>query len=204
MMDRRAHWEKIYTTKGLRDVSWTQATCTQSLDFIRKAKLPPEAPIIDIGGGASVLVDELLDLGYRDLTVLDVSAAALSIVRTRLGSRMDRVAWLEQDITKGPLPRSFALWHDRAVFHFLTDAVDREAYARTLSASLQPGGYLILSGFAKDGPLTCSGLDVRRYDCEDVQRELGGSLELLDRAKEDHATPFGTVQKFSYCFFKKG
>lgn len=203
-MDSRSHWQKIYQTKGLQEVSWTQRTCAQSLEFIRKTGAPLDAPIIDIGGGASVLVDELLDRGYSDLTVLDIAGAALAAAQARLGGRSDKVAWLEQDITRAALTRQYAVWHDRAVFHFLTEASDRAAYAQTLAAGLQPGGHLILSTFAKDGPLKCSGLEIRRYDCEEIQAELGGSLELLDRAKEDHVTPFGTIQKFSYCFFKKG
>lgn len=202
-MGRQAHWQKIYETKGLGEVSWTQRTCTQSLEFIRRTGVPQNAPIIDIGGGASVLVDELLGLGYTDLTVLDVAGAALAVARTRLGDRAGRVHWLEQDITKGSLSRKYAVWHDRAVFHFLTEPGDREAYAKTLSVALQPGGFLIISTFAKDGPLKCSGLEIRRYDCEEIQAELGSSLVLVDRAKEDHVTPFGTTQKFSYCLFKK-
>jgi SAM-dependent methyltransferase len=203
-MDRQAHWDKIYQTKTLQELSWTQASCARSLEFIQKSGVPLDAPIIDVGGGASILVDQLLDLGYRDVTVLDLSATALSIAQTRLGERARRVAWLERDITKGGLARRYRVWHDRAVFHFLTEDRDRRAYAENLRASLEAGGFLVLSAFSKDGPTRCSGLEIRQYECEDLLGELGGSLTLVDRAKEDHRTPFGTVQKFSYCFFKNG
>jgi SAM-dependent methyltransferase len=203
-MDRQAHWEKIYQSKGLQELSWTQSTCARSLEFIRRTGVSPDAALIDVGGGASVLVDQLLDLSFSNLSVLDLSGAALSIARSRLGDRAGQVTWLEQDITRASLPRKYAVWHDRAVFHFLTDESDRKAYAATLAGALEPGGFLILSSFAPDGPTRCSGLDIRRYDCEDVRRELGGSLTLVDRAREDHATPFGTIQKFSYCFFRNG
>jgi len=203
-LDRQAHWESIYQTKKLEELSWTQSTCARSLEFIKRTGLPLMAPLIDVGGGASILVDQLLDAGHTDLTVLDLSVAALSIAKTRLGDRARSVTWLQQDITRGHLPRQYSIWHDRAVFHFLTAQEDRHIYGLNLRKALEPGGFLILSAFAKDGPTRCSGLDIRQYECEDLVEELGGSISLVDRAKEDHVTPFGKIQKFSYCFFRNG
>jgi len=203
-LDPHAHSESIYQTKKLEELSWTQSTCARSLEFIKRTGLPLTAPLIDVGGGASILVDQLLDAGHTDLTVLDLSGAALSIAKTRLGDRARAVTWLQQDITRGHLPRRYSIWHDRAVFHFLTDQEDRHIYGLNLRKALEPGGFLILSAFAKDGPTRCSGLDIRQYECEDLVEELGGSISLVDRAKEDHVTPFGKIQKFSYCFFRNG
>lgn len=201
-MDRRAHWDRIYRTKRLDELSWTQPSCGRSLAYVLRTGLPADAPLIDVGGGASVLIDQLLDLGYTDLTVLDVSGTALELARLRLGERAKRVTWLEGDITSMSLPGRYAIWHDRAVFHFLTAPEERRAYAARLATALKPGGYAIFSAFAKDGPERCSGLEVRRYDCEELRRELQGPFSLVDRAKDDHVTPSGAIQKFSACLFK--
>jgi SAM-dependent methyltransferase len=199
-MQVKAHWEGIYSTKPATEVSWFQEHSDVSLGLIRRTNLARDGAIIDVGGGASRLVDDLLSEGYRHLTVLDVSAAALGLARRRLGPLADAVTWLEADITSGALPRRrFDLWHDRAVFHFLTDANDRARYIRSARHALRPGGHIIVATFGPDGPSRCSGLPVVRYDPGRLHGEFGASFEPVEHASEDHRTPFGTVQQFIYC-----
>lgn len=196
----KEHWETVYSTRGERRVSWFEEHASTSMALIERAGVPIDGPIIDVGGGASHLVDDLLDRGYRDLTVLDLSGAALALARARLGERADRVEWIEADITEVDLqPARYALWHDRAVFHFLTAEDDRRRYVRRVVSSVRPGGAVIVATFALDGPTRCSGLDVARYSHETLHGEFGDAFELIDHLETPHETPFGTVQQFVYC-----
>lgn len=203
-MPNKDHWENVYSTKPTQGVSWFQEHAERSLDLIRHTGISRGASIIDVGGGASTLVDDLLAMGYSSLTVLDLSAAALSAARKRLGPKADAVQWIEADITSVSLPKhAYDIWHDRAVFHFLTAAEQRRAYIERLERAVKPGGHVIIATFAEDGPTKCSGLPVVRYSADALQAELGDSFKLEEHAKEDHPTPFGTVQRFIYCYFRK-
>jgi SAM-dependent methyltransferase len=203
-MPSKDHWEHVYSTKKSDDVSWFQPHAEESLRLIRGTGVPHEAALIDVGGGASTLVDDLLAEHYTQLTVLDLSAAALTAARERLGARAAGVRWLEADITRAALPvHAFDVWHDRAVFHFLTDAADRAAYVQAVLRSVKPGGHVIVATFAEDGPLQCSGLPVMRYDATALHAEFGAPFALLAHERETHHTPFGTVQSFIYCYCRK-
>lgn len=204
-MPDKAHWDEIYASRPDDSLSWYQQGGGLSLEWIRQIGLSPSAGIIDVGGGTSRLVDELLTAGYDDLTVLDLSRQALETARTRLGDAGGKVSWLAQDITEAALPPArFDLWHDRAVFHFLTTAPDREAYAARLRRSLRPGGRVIMATFAESGPDRCSGLPVMRYGPESLRAALGGDdLRLLRYATEHHTTPSGAVQHFNFCLFER-
>jgi SAM-dependent methyltransferase len=203
-MDSRAHWERVYSAKATDHVSWFQPHADNSLQLIRGTGLARNAAIIDVGGGASTLVDDLLHDGYTTLTVLDLSSAALEAARMRIGKLAATVQWIEADITAAPLPaHAYDLWHDRAVFHFLTSASERHAYVEAVLHAVKPGGHVIVATFAEDGPEQCSGLPVMRYRAGELHAEFGGDFELLEHRKEDHHTPFGTVQKFVYCYCRK-
>ena len=203
-MQSKDHWEKVYTTKATDAVSWFQTHAGLSLDLINATGVGHEASIIDVGGGASTLVDDLLANGYTDLTVLDLSASALAAARNRLGAKAADVRWIEADITKAGLPANkFDVWHDRAVFHFLTTPEDRAAYVRTVFHSVKPGGHVIVATFAEDGPNQCSGLPVIRYRADELHAEFGESFLLLHHEKEAHHTPSGTVQQFVYCYCRR-
>ncbi|MEW6563545.1 MAG: class I SAM-dependent methyltransferase [Pseudomonadota bacterium] len=203
-MDRKQHWERVYTTKSAEQVSWFQEHAAHSMQLIRQTGVDRHAAIIDVGGGASTLADDLLNAGHTGLTVLDLSAAALETARQRLGERAGQVCWLTGDITRAELPRhAFDLWHDRAVFHFLTDPADRAAYVRQVLRAVRPGGHVIVATFAEDGPLQCSGLPVMRYRPEGLHAEFGDAFTLLKHNKEAHHTPFGSVQQFVYCYCRK-
>ena len=203
-MERQAHWETVYQQKRPEEVSWYQSHLAVSLALLAKAGLSPESRVIDVGGGASTLVDDVLERGVRDVTVLDVSGRALAAVKARLGTKAERVTWVEADITDAKLPSaSYDLWHDRAVFHFLTNAEDRRCYLTILNEALKPGGQVILATFALQGPLRCSGLEVLRYSPETLQAELGKGFTLIESLDESHRTPFNTVQQFLYCLFQK-
>jgi SAM-dependent methyltransferase len=199
-MARREHWDHIYRSTAASDVSWYQPTPTVSLELIRRVAPDLDAPIIDVGGGASTLVDALLDAGYRDVTVLDLSGAALAVARERLGARAAQVTWLESDVLTAPLPAGgYAVWHDRAVFHFLTDPRDRERYVAKTREAVRPDGHVIVASFAPDGPTRCSGLDVVRYSPETMHAQFGAGFRLLDSVREEHHTPSGATQAFVYC-----
>jgi SAM-dependent methyltransferase len=203
-MQPKTHWENIYATKPSDAVSWFQEHADLSLRLIRDTGIPLSAPIIDIGGGASTLVDDLLLAGYSDISVLDLSAHALAVARRRLGEGASQVHWIEADITKTELPvNAYDVWHDRAVFHFLTAPADRAAYVGNLLRSVKPGGHVIVATFAEDGPLQCSGLPVVRYSADALYAEFGDAFTLLHHQKEAHHTPFGTVQQFVYCYCRK-
>ena len=201
-MDRQGHWNQVYQKKGAQDVSWYQRRPDLSLALIAASGVSKEAGIIDVGGGASTLVDCLLDGGYTHLAVLDVSGAAMSHSRSRLGNRAQAVEWIEADVTSFMPSHRFDLWHDRAVFHFLTAADDRRAYLVALRRTLQPGGIALISTFAMDGPPKCSGLDVIRYDEQSMLAELGTEFQLLEVRRETHATPWRTQQQFIYFCFR--
>ena len=202
-MDRKVHWDAIYTTKSPDEVSWFQASPELSLTLIAATGVGKDVRIIDVGGGASVLVDRLLDAGFSRLTVLDISAAALRRARERLGKRAGQVTWLEADITAGTLAGTFDVWHDRAVFHFLTDPEDRKQYLDAVDRAVPAGGHIIIAAFDPEGPPRCSGLEVQRYSPEALQQELGGRFELVETRQEIHTTPSKAQQAFLYCRFRK-
>jgi ubiquinone/menaquinone biosynthesis C-methylase UbiE len=205
-MLKKEHWERVYSSKAPDAVSWFQEHAETSLSFIKKLNLDKNAPIIDIGGGASTLVDDLLLNGYSHLSVLDISGAALEIAKNRIGRHSINVQWLEADVTAIQFEKhQFELWHDRAVFHFLTKLEDRQNYIQNVVRSVKPNGHIIISTFAEDGPTQCSGLPVVRYSPTTLQAELGDCFLLKDHLNENHSTPFGTIQKFLFCYFvKKG
>jgi ubiquinone/menaquinone biosynthesis C-methylase UbiE len=200
-MHSKQHWEQVYSTKATDSVSWFQEHANLSLDLIRSTGAGKDAGIIDVGGGASVLVDDLLEEGFTDLSVLDLSAAALNEARKRLGEKERRVRWIEADITEVDLPaRRYDIWHDRAVFHFLTEPEQRAAYVRAVSRSVKPGGHVIVATFAENGPLKCSDLPVMRYSADELHDQFGESFKLLTHCTEQHHTPAGKVQPFVYCY----
>jgi len=200
-MDAKAHWEKVYTTKAPDAVSWYRRHLETSLALIERAAVACSASIIDVGGGESTLVDDLLLRGYKNITVLDISQSAIDLTKRRLGSAAERVHWLVADITETELdPRSYDLWHDRAVFHFLTAREQRIAYVRQVARSVKPGGHIIVSTFGPEGPTKCSGLEVMRYDADSLHEEFGTRFRLVESSKELHQTPFETTQQFLYCY----
>lgn len=200
-MDAKAHWERVYTTKAPEAVSWYRRHLDTSLALIERAAEARSASIIDVGGGESTLVDDLLFRGYKNITVLDVSQSAIDLTKSRLESAAEQVRWLVGDITEMALePRAYDLWHDRAVFHFLTAREQRIAYVRQVARSVKPGGHIIVSTFGSDGPTKCSGLEVMRYDAESLHGEFGARFRLVESSEELHQTPFGTTQQFLYCY----
>jgi predicted RNA methylase len=203
MEDLTRHWENAYATHNAHEVSWYQIRPDTSLQLIGKLGIGADDAVIDIGGGASSLVDHLLALGFRDLAVLDISSAALAAVQARLGRRAQEVKWLTGDITRRPPQGPFRLWHDRAVFHFLTEAADRAAYQAALEAALPGGSFAIIATFAEDGPERCSNLPVRRYSPEQLAAELGPGFTLVEALRETHVTPAQGEQKFIYCVFRR-
>lgn len=203
-MQSKSHWENIYGTKDATQVSWFQQHPELSVQFIKETRVDKTGQIIDVGGGASTLVDDLLANGYENVTVLDISMAALQVAKQRLGSLASRVKWLEADITQVTLPyRFYDVWHDRAVFHFLTHAEDRARYVKAVQHSVKTGGHVIVATFGLEGPLRCSGLEVVRYSPDSLHDEFGSDFELVDTSNELHQTPFGTEQKFIYCYCRK-
>ena len=200
-MDTRTHWEKIYTTKAPDQVSWYRPHLETSIDLIERSISDRSAPIIDIGGGESTLVDDLLARGFQNVTVLDVSQVAIDATKQRLGQIAGRVQWVTADITQVQLHAAgYDVWHDRAVFHFLTAPEQRAAYVRQVAHSVKTGGHVIVSTFGPEGPTKCSGLDVVRYDAESLHEEFGTRFRLAESSKELHETPFGTTQQFLYCY----
>lgn len=201
MNERKQHWEHIYTHKSPQEVSWTQGKPSLSLNWIKDLNLPKDAPIIDVGGGESHLVDHLLDLGFTDITVLDISKAALHRSQKRLGDKATTVQWIEADITTFQPTRSYALWHDRAVFHFLTKE-NEIAYYRELAQD-KVSDYLLLGTFSKKGPLKCSGLPITQYDIDALSACFKKCFDVQQQKEELHTTPFDTTQAFLYALFKK-
>jgi len=199
----KTHWDKVYRTKPPDTVSWYRAHLEHSLELIGRVAPDLSAAIIDVGGGESTLVDDLLAKGYRNITVLDISPTAIEVARKRLGELARQVTWLAADVTQAELPpRRYDVWHDRAVFHFLTAADQRAAYVRRVAESMKPGGHVIVATFGPEGPEKCSGLDVVRYDADSLHDEFGAHFRLMESATELHQTPFGTTQQFLYCLCK--
>jgi SAM-dependent methyltransferase len=194
---RSQHWESVYQRLGPDGVSWFQPRPSVSLDLIAQLGIPSHTPAIDVGGGASGLVDSLLAQGFQDVSVLDVSSAALEVARSRIGPHPG-VHWLQHDLLTWQPARQYGLWHDRAVFHFLVDPEDRDRYLSVLSAALAPGGHVILATFAADGPRRCSGLPVSRYGPDDLAELLEGHIDLVASRREEHTTPGGIVQPFTW------
>lgn len=201
MSERQSHWETVYQTKRSDEVGWYQANPALSLQFIESVLEDKGAQIIDVGGGASLLVDALLGQGYSNLAVLDISESAVKRVQQRLGDEASKVEWFVADITEFQPPHRFALWHDRAVFHFLTDEVEQQKYVSLLCDALQPGAHVVLATFAEDGPEKCSGLPVVRYSVEKMCATLGERFELLKQQRETHVTPSSFEQHFNYFLF---
>jgi SAM-dependent methyltransferase len=202
-MTDKAHWENIYANRSAQDVSWYREHLNTSLDLIQKCALSRDAKVIDIGGGASTLADDLCELGYVDVSVLDISKSSLEKAKQRLGARADRVQWMEGDITRVQLPSEhYDLWHDRAVFHFLTDSVTQEVYVEAATNAVRSGGFIIIATFSPEGPSKCSGLPVQRYDGDSLARKFP-RFALLDSCQEDHKTPSGASQSFTYVRLRK-
>ena len=203
-MSPKDHWEQVYSTNRAEKLGWFKPRLQTSVTWIGELGLSVDAPVIDVGGGASTLADDLLDAGYRSITVLDVSDKALSLVKTRLGERADLITWLCGDITAIDLPTDYyELWHDRAVFHFLTTLEHQRTYRDNLLKALKVGGHLIIGTFAPEAPPRCSGLPVQRYSKEQLVSTLGGEFELMRNQKELHTTPGGVEQMYLYCHFRR-
>lgn len=202
-VDTKAHWENVYSSKGEMEVSWFQENPAPSLELIALAGLSAGAAIIDIGGGASRLVDALVEQKIGQITVLDLSAAALDAAKQRLGDRAAGVEWVVADVTTWEPLQTYDLWHDRAAFHFLTGASDRAAYVGHLKSAVRFGGYVIMGTFALDGPERCSGLPIVRYDAGMLGTMLGADFNLIDSRRHDHTTPWGAVQRFQFSTFRR-
>lgn len=204
-MSTETHWNRVYTDKAVTQVSWFQLHASQSIQLIQSLKLEPDAAMIDVGAGASILVDELLDLGYRHLTVLDISNRALQQSQQRLGDRAHLIDWKVADLLSVELPlESYQVWHDRAVFHFLTQPQEQKRYIQQVKKAVQPLGYVIMATFAEDGPVQCSGLAVQRYSVAQLQQQFAEpDFRLVTSVQNVHITPNGQVQKFNYVVFQK-
>lgn len=199
--NEKAHWEEVYKSKTPEQVSWTQTKPVHSLQFIENSNLPKDAKIIDIGGGDSNLVDFLLEQGYTDITVMDISKNALLRAQARLGERAKQVKWIESNVVDFKPTEKYALWHDRAVFHFLTTPLDIAAYQAIVNDAVTDA--LVVATFSKNGPLRCSGLDIQQYNSEDLTAVFAEEFTLNDSLYDDHITPFDTKQNFVYCQFNK-
>lgn len=203
-MDKKAHWENVYSTKPHGQVSWFREHLDNSLRMIVQTGVEKDAAIIDVGGGNSTLVGDLLDAGFIDVAVLDISGTAIEVSKARLGERNNLVNWIEADITNVELAKDhYDVWHDRAVFHFLTASEDRRRYVDLVNRAVKPGGHVIIASFGLAGPMKCSGLDVMRYSPATMHDEFGDEFELISSLDESHRTPFGTTQEFVYCYCRK-
>ena len=204
MFDPKAHWEHMYKTKSPKEVSWYQPHLEQSLELIMELGLPVDAQILDVGGGASTLPDDLLAKGFKNITVLDLSSEALKAYKGRLGNQAHQVRWIEADVTRASLqPDHHDLWHDRAVFHFLIERDDRQKYIHNCGRALKGGGHVLMATFGPNGPLKCSGLEIVRYSPESLGKEFGAAFRLERHVIEIHKTPFDTTQEFLYGLFRK-
>jgi len=203
MPDPITHWDGVYSAKRAEEVSWHQAEPTLSLKLIRRTGVARTAAVVDVGGGASTLVDHLLRDGFTDVTVLDIAASGLEQARARLGKSAERAGWIAADVTAWCPPKRFRLWHDRAVLHFLTEPDHQAAYARTLRAALEGDGWAIIAGFAPGGPAKCSGLPIIQHDGESLQRLLGDEFDLMETHSETHVTPRAAEQAFRYHLFRR-
>ncbi|NNC96271.1 MAG: class I SAM-dependent methyltransferase [Chitinophagales bacterium] len=202
-MERKEHWENIYNTKEHKDVSWFETTPQTSLDLIQKFKLPLDAYIIDIGGGDSFLVDHLLELGYLNVSVLDISEAALERAQARLGEKAEEVTWIISDVSSFSPERHYDLWHDRAAFHFLTDEYEISNYLKTADRALKEDGKLLVGTFSKKGPTKCSGIEIKQYSESSMTDRFSDYFEKIECLSFDHKTPFDTIQNFVFCSFQK-
>jgi trans-aconitate methyltransferase len=200
---RQSHWQKTYSDRGETGVSWFEQRPEVSLDLIARIGATAASSLIDIGGGASRLVDALLDAGWRSLAVLDISNAALDAARDRLGAMASQVDWIVADVTQWRPGRTYDIWHDRAAFHFLTDAADRAAYVERLTTAVKPGGHAIIATFAPDGPERCSGLPVMRYDSAMLAAAIGPAFRLVEERRHGHTTPWGSTQAFQFCALRR-
>lgn len=200
---RQAHWQNVYTKKGENEVSWFQENPAPSLELIAQVGATSTSAIIDIGGGASRLVDNLVELDFENITVLDLSEAALEAAKDRLGGRAARIQWIVADATVWEPREAYDIWHDRAAFHFLTEERDRAAYIARLEGALKVGGHAIIATFALDGPERCSGLAVVRYDPVSLGQTLGRTFQLVDTRRHAHATPWGSNQSFQFSVFRR-
>lgn len=200
----KLHWEQVYDTKTPDAVSWFAPHLRESLAYVRRTGIAKQAPIIDVGGGEATLVDDLLDAGYGDITVLDISEKALEVCKARLASRAGSVKWLVADVLQHDFaPGSVDVWHDRAVFHFLTDPEQRRCYVTQVLKALKPGGHAIVGTFGPEGPTQCSGLPVARYSSGELHDEFGSPFQLLDHSTTLHITPWGSTQQFVYCYCRR-
>lgn len=201
--NRKQHWENIYQTKQLNEVSWYQAIPETSLDFIKQFNVPLTAKIIDIGGGDSFLVDSLLDLGYQNVTVLDISAAAIERAKNRLGKKAANVKWIVADAANFKPTEKYDFWHDRAAFHFLTDEQEISNYLNTAQQSINPTGVLVIGTFSEQGPKKCSGIEIKQYSENSMTERLNHFFEKIKCITINHKTPFDTIQNFVFCSFRK-
>jgi len=203
IFDRKKHWENIYQTKELKDVSWFQPTPETSLDFFNQFKVPTTAKVIDIGGGDSFLVDHLLDLGYQDISILDISAAAIERAKKRLGEKAKNVKWIVADAATFKPTEKYDFWHDRAAFHFLTDEQEISNYLQTAQESINPTGILVIGTFSEQGPKKCSGIEIKQYSETSMTNRLKKYFDKIKCITVDHKTPFDTIQNFVFCSFRK-
>ena len=201
--DRKRHWENIYATKALEQLGWHQPTPEVSLKFIEALNLSKDANIIDIGGGDSYLVDNLMNLGYTHLTVLDISGTAVEKAKQRLGKKAESVDWIVEDVIDFVPALQYDLWHDRAAFHFLLDHHEIEHYLLKLSAGIKPGGYLVIGTFSESGPTKCSGCDIKQYSAHDLASQLKNTFELVECISTDHITPSEMIHNYTFCCFKR-
>jgi trans-aconitate methyltransferase len=201
--DRKKHWENIYQTKELKEVSWFQPTPETSLDFFKQFNVPTTAKVIDIGGGDSFLVDHLLELGYQDISVLDISAAAIDRAKQRLGNRAKNVKWILADAATFKPTEKYDFWHDRAAFHFLTDEQEISNYLEIVRQNINPTGVLVIGTFSEQGPKKCSGIEIKQYSETTMTDRLKNFFEKIKCITVDHRTPFDTIQNFVFCSFKK-
>ena len=203
-MKNKAHWENIYNTKDSAEVSWFKPHIAASLKIISNLNIQKSEPIIDVGGGASTLADDLLKEGFQDITVLDISKKALEVAQERLGKQSKKIQWIEGDVTQVKLTEKYyGIWHERAVFHFLTSSEEKRNYIDLLERSLKSTGHVVMAVFSLKGPTKCSGLEIIRYSPESLQSELGEIFKLIKEFTEIHQTPFGTIQDFIYCHFQR-
>lgn len=201
--DRKKHWEEVYKNKRIDEVSWYQPIPTTSLDFIRELKVPKEARIIDVGGGDSLFADHLLEKGYTDITVLDISEMAIARARKRLGRKAEKVKWIVADAANYKPARTYDFWHDRAAFHFLTDKKEIESYINNLKEYIHPSGHLVLGTFSTQGPIKCSGINITQYSEQSMSDLLSGYFKLIRCIKVDHHTPSKKIQNFIFCSFER-
>lgn len=203
MKEKKSHWEDVYQKKDLEEVSWYQPKAETSMEYIRSFDLKKDAKIIDIGGGDSFLAENLLSEGYKNITVLDISEAALARARSRLGDKAEKIKWIVADASDFSPPEKYDLWHDRATFHFLTTEEEIDKYLKTLKNTIKKNGYVVMGTFSEKGPEKCSGIKIKQYSLHDLSELLNGGFETLECKNVDHITPSDAVQNFSFCSFRK-